>query len=249
MTVRVIGVDCATVEKKIGLALGELVGGDLRVTEVQHASVEDGAVDVIARWLLHDPNPQVLLAIDAPLGWPLELPTTLATHRAGESIAVEANMMFRRETDRFVHAMLKKMPLEVGADRIARTAHSALRMLGDLREKIGAAIPLAWSPDFRGIAAIEVYPAATLQTRELRASGYKQRSQTGERKHLVEGLGRHVDLPTDHRLMIESADAVDAVVCVLAGADFLRDEAHSPTSKDRAEKEGWIWFRRSSSAG
>ena len=151
--------------------------------------------------------------------------------------------MFRRETDRFVHSELQKMPLEVGADRIARTAHSAVRLLGDVRQKIGAAIPLAWTPEYSGVAAIEVYPAATLRTRGLQASGYKKRSQTVERERMVEGLGVRIVRTEDHRRMVESADALDAAVCVLAGADFLRGEAMEPRDRVRAEKEGWIWFR------
>ncbi len=243
MTIRVIGVDCATIDKKIGLALGEFTDGAVRVTDLRHGSVEEKAVDVISRWLLESPREPTLIAIDAPLGWPMGMSEALPPHLAGQSIAVEPDMMFRRETDRFVISKLEKMPLEVGADRIARTAHSALRMLADLRLKVGASIPLAWSCDLRGLAAIEVYPAATLLTRGLRASGYKKRAQTAERDQLAREIQAHVSLPGDHRLMIESADALDAVVCVLAGADFLRGDGHPPISKTAAEKEGWIWFR------
>ncbi|MGQ0658699.1 MAG: hypothetical protein ACT4NU_11515 [Chromatiales bacterium] len=40
------------------------------------------------------------------------------------------------------------MALEVGADRIARAAYTALQALGLLRQMTNKPIPLAWSPDF-----------------------------------------------------------------------------------------------------
>ena len=42
--------------------------------------------------------------------------------------------------------------------------------------------------------------------------------------------------------MIESADALDAVICVLAGADFVRGPVYAPEIAALAEREGWIWF-------
>src|SRR5204862_1418897 len=73
-----------------------------------------------------------VLAIDAPLGWPVALARTLFTHRAGERLSSPANDMFRCTTDSFIQRELSKTPLDVGADRIARTAHAALRFLEDL---------------------------------------------------------------------------------------------------------------------
>jgi hypothetical protein len=34
-------------------------------------------------------------------------------------------------------------------------------------------------------------------------------------------------------------------VCALAAADFARGHALAPTDRERAEREGWIWFRGS----
>ena len=38
-----------------------------------------------------------------------------------------------------------------------------------------------------------------------------------------------------------SADALDAVVCVLAGRDFLEGFEVPPDAPDLARREGWIW--------
>jgi hypothetical protein len=80
-----------------------------------------------------------LIAIDAPLGWPAGAGEAFTAHRAGDSIPIEADALFRRETDRFVYRLLGQTPLEVGADKIARTALAALSFLGDLRTQLDAA--------------------------------------------------------------------------------------------------------------
>lgn len=36
-------------------------------------------------------------------------------------------------------------------------------------------------------------------------------------------------------------DILDAVVCVLAGADYLSGKTIQPTNEVLAKKEGWIW--------
>lgn len=43
--------------------------------------------------------------------------------------------------------------------------------------------------------------------------------------------------------MEKSADALDAVVCLLAARDFLVGEAMPPVDRNLAEIEGWIWTR------
>ena len=61
-------------------------------------------------------------------------------------IETPANAMFRRITDVFIQTRLGKRPLDVGADRIARTAYAALAILAILRVELGIPIPLAWTP-------------------------------------------------------------------------------------------------------
>jgi predicted RNase H-like nuclease len=208
------------------------------------------AADVVVRWLQQDPQLRTLLAIDAPLGWPKDLSSALIDHRAGQEISTEPNLMFRRETDRFVHAKLWKTPLEIGADRIARTAHSALRLLGHLRRSMSAEIPLAWSQDWEGTVAIEVYPAATLLAHKITAVGYKKKGQqTVDREEIIKCLRSQLTLPESCQVMSESADALDAAVCILAGADFVRGLAQAPEDTTLAVREGWIWFPASAGDG
>ena len=162
---------------------------------------------------------------------------------AGDPIRDNANLLFRRGTDRFVKERIGKQPLDVGADRIARTAHAALRLLAQVRTLTGSPIPLAWNPKIRdGVAAIEVYPAATLTAHGLRASGYKSREDEKQREEILRGLAERMEITADLKpLLKSSADALDAAVCVLAGADFLGCRALAPSDPDEATREGWIW--------
>jgi predicted RNase H-like nuclease len=168
--ITIIGIDAATQPRKIGLARGRLDGDDLVVTGVVLGSEVESVVETIASWIGSGPT---LLAIDAPLGWPAPLGQGLHVHRAGQVLDGDGHDLFRRVTDRFVHTSIGNMPLDVGADRIARTAHMTLRLLGEVRARTGLAIPLAWSPALEGVFAIEVYPAATLRCHKATCTGYK----------------------------------------------------------------------------
>jgi hypothetical protein len=240
----IVGVDCAVESARVGLALGRLIGDTLHIVEAECPGKRPVA-DVVKAWLPH--AEPVLLALDAPLGWPAPLANALCGHQAGGPLQPDAHLLFRRFTDREVHRRYGKMPLDVGADRIARTAHSALRLLQELRDVTGQRIPLAWQPaDVTDVAAIEVYPAATLRVHELPSSGYKQPNQTDVRNEIMVGLHGHLELRLQLELaLIRDADILDAVVCVLAGADFLRGAAVPPPAIDPTivTKEGWIWVR------
>jgi hypothetical protein len=153
--------------------------------------------------------------------------------------------LFRRDTDRYVEEVLGKRPLEVGADRIARTALSALRLLEDLRERLDDPIPLAWTEDdLPSISAIEVYPAATLRSRGLPSEGYKKKEDYEARERLLKAFTREVTIEPDHSEILANDNIFDAMVCALAGTDFIMGRAIEPPDRELAKKEGWIWFKR-----
>jgi predicted nuclease with RNAse H fold len=198
-------------------------------------------IDILADWITA--GSRVLLAIDAPLGWPAEMGAALSSHRAGEPIDRAAHAMFRRETDRFIKRRIGKQSLDVGADRIARTAFAALAMLGAARRQTGHIIPLAWSPAFEGVVAIEVYPAATLRAHGISDRGYKAKEGDVERREVLSRLEQHFDLRVDRGELLAKVDVLDAAACVLAGLDFEAGVAMAPENLNEARREGWIWAR------
>ena len=240
MKVVVIGIDCATQDVNTGVALADYNDGAVVLREVAVGSRRQTAAAIISEWLCGHEGPR-LLALDAPLGWPVPLASALADHRAGIRIEAAPNALFQRATDHFVHREFGKRPLDVGADRIARTAHAALRLLGELSDRLGASIPLLWRLPFNGVGAIEVYPAATLIAHRFRSEGYKKPEQADARQEILSSISQRIEIACDDRLLKADADALDATVCVLAAADFLNGLAVPPSDRALAEREGWIW--------
>jgi len=243
MGVTIIGVDCATQSKNVGLAKGYFDNGRARIEDVLIGSTNISITDTIVKWISDSQN--ALIAMDAPLGWPTDLGRELHSHLAGNPIHVEPYQMFRRATDKFIKSKLGKQPLDVGADRIARTAHAALAMLNEIRVKTGEAIPLAWKPGMvTGICTIEVYPAATLLAHDVHVPGYKRKDGRDARRLLLDKLCEYIELPKRNTLMEHKDDALDSAICFLAGVDFVSNEVYKPDDLELAEKEGWIWVKK-----
>jgi len=251
MGITIIGIDCAVEDKNVGLALATFDGHEARIEQVPGELKEGSVVDIVADWIKQYSPAPALLALDAPLGWPVGLRKALRNHKAGKPIRVGRDYMFRRMTDQqeFWKEM-KKHPLDVGADRIARTAHAALDLLHKLRSKTGQEIPLAWKPSMISrTCAIEVYPAGTLKVHGIDAPGYKEKGRQDARQLIVDQLEQHhIQRAGKFPLLLDNADALDAVLCVLAGVDFLRGEVIEPTDLKLAKKEGWIWVWNPSKA-
>lgn len=271
-----IDIDCAAQTKHVGLARG--VYCDNRLTVTDACAMKYTRIDeAVCGWINDWGTASVLLALDSPLGWPSPMGPVLSDHKAGEPIrptdacvlpnevGVEARRFFSLETDQFIADHLEgitghsKTPFDIGADKIARTAHATLCLLARLRRQLDLAIPLAWEPGtVEQVQSIEVYPAATLLVHErdaenLLVPGYKKRENRELREMMIQkidryfgSVGRGWDLFTD-RAVRDAAektdDALDAVVCCLAAADFLTGNVVPPGPKQKAlvEKEGWIW--------
>ena len=243
----IVGIDCATLASKTGLAFAEYVNGRLEVRECLIADTKTPVAHQVARRL--KPTTAALLALDSPLGWPARLGATLADHKAGFPIHAESNELFRRQTDRVVREALGKSPLEVGADRIARTAVAALSLLADLGVLIGKNIALAWEawPE-EGIRAIEVYPAGTLRAYQLVGVVSSSMSSDQAKQGLVAKLKKKGRIRFDRKSTkaIDNEHVLDSVLCALAAMDFVEKRVIFPATdreRDLARKEGWIWVR------
>jgi hypothetical protein len=120
----IVGIDCATVNQKTGLAFATYANGSVAIEE---CFVAEPKIRVAVQiWTRLSNTPPVLLALDAPLGWPASLGKHLSEHFAGKAISLGSDSLFRRRTDEVIRDRLRKAPLEVGANFIARTAVSAL---------------------------------------------------------------------------------------------------------------------------
>lgn len=231
---RIIGIDCATDPKNVGLALSEFDGSTHRLLQAHQGSGLNLAVRV-SEWVKCEQP--ALIAFDAPLGWPRDMGAALKQHFAGEPIEIESNLMFRRETDRFVKRTLNKQPLDVGADRIARKALAALKLLNSIRVNSNTSIPLAWNPVLSQTSAIEVYPAATLTAHVMPSQGYKQNTanQVHVRSQIIDQLAVHMTIK-DRELLLKSSDTLDAAACHSTSAIGMVGPLNSSTLFPRLYK-------------
>ena len=120
-TVRVIGLDWATEDSRRGVAAVDVNNAATTLVLLEKCGKRSLAVDVVGKLL--EGTEHSLIAIDAPLGWPVAMGAELAKHEAGNCVGVPPTEMFSRATDRFVRDRLKFRPMEVGANLIARVAH------------------------------------------------------------------------------------------------------------------------------
>lgn len=239
---RLIGIDCATDARRTGLALGRWCTPGIEVLATARPAHRQDQLDTLAAWLQTDET--VLLGMDAPLGWPLGLARALQDHHAGSPVPGAANELFRRQTDRSIQQRLRKRPMDVGADRIARTAHAALALLGELAARIARPIEPAWAPDHPpSPGVVEVYPAATLTALGLDARGYKGAARA-RREALLDGLGGTLNVPGHlSKSALDSDHVLDALICLVAAGDFLDGRCPGPPEPAIARREGWIWVR------
>jgi len=243
--VTVIGIDCATKAERTGLTRGMWDRGQLRVLEVVSGARISPVVQV-AEWVCQAPH-RALLCLDAPLGWPSRLGASLVGHQAGDALAQPADQLFRRYTDACCQRRVGQRPMDVGADRIARTARAALALLQGVRGLTGLPIPLAWNPDhLLHASAIETYPAATLKVRGLSNRGYKRGAGArASRERLLEALTGAWEIACDRDALLADNDVFDAALCVLTGGDFLSGRCCPPPPEAirTVHREGWIWVR------
>lgn len=169
-TVHIIGIDCAADPSKIAVASARPAGDRMTIQSVFRGNggeqPRSQRLHCLAAKIAQkiDLNSPTLLAIDAPLGWPISMGQALSSHEAGSSLPERcAKMFFRRRTDRFVEEQTGKTPIEVGANLIARVSHTALRLLEMMRTQLRAHLitgPLT-SPENRSgaVRVVEVYPA------------------------------------------------------------------------------------------
>ncbi|MDJ0320804.1 DUF429 domain-containing protein [Pseudarthrobacter sp. PS3-L1] len=237
---RTVGVDLAAATKKTAAAAVEWTDGRARLVHLELEVTDQDIVDLFAG--------AAMTGIDCPVGWPDAFLPFITGHLTGDPQHVldhdgiaGRRLLAYRETDRFVTAQTKLIPLSVSADRLA---HPAMRC-AVIQAKI-AQDHQRQPRDGSGRLA-EVYPAASLKIWGLTARGYKGRGvdEAGRLAALVtalESLAPWLDLNGHQSKLRASDDLFDAVVAALAaravalGITLRPDEHHAGP----ALTEGWI---------
>lgn len=246
----IIGNDCATQHKYNGLVVLDTIKKE--VISAQKGSNDKQKIsEAIAEYIKeHKPN-KILLCFDAPLGWPRSFSENVAIHTAGDAIidCNNINEFFMRKTDLFVYEELKKKPLEVTANFIARTTYSTLSTISEINEHYNMELLWSSSKDF-DLGFIEVYPSAWLISENLYSNGYeKYKKDSNLRESLLGIITKKYNIKVSNQneeILINSDHIFDAFICTLCGMDFINNKCINPPLIEEKEifKEGWIWFKK-----
>ncbi|MFK7693091.1 DUF429 domain-containing protein [Paenibacillus sp. HJGM_3] len=240
----IIGVDCAVSPKNVGISVLDYSGKKF----LPVPSNPDPS-----KTLLHileaNPSRKTLLCLDAPLGWPSTFAPGLIGHSAGEYLGNTLDSFFKRDTDLFCYYLLKKIPLDVASDKIARTTYKTLEMLNAIRVRYPY-LKMLWDPQEKyELGFIEVYPAAWLVSELItpHVTSYKGTKDIHQarRMEMLERIQRNgMDMSVLEKRMIEDEHFFDACVCCLCGMDFVDLRAIKPFPQlTSVKKEGWIWLK------
>lgn len=184
------------------------------------------------------------IGIDCALGWPRDFVNFLVQHSQATDAPgeIDGGMDWRRqlsyrETDRHVREFTGRWPLSVATDRLGVTALRAAGLLSRLG-KAGVDIDRAGQG-----TVVEVYPGASLRLWGLPTTGYKTSPEA--RATLVRALmdmAPWIELGSQENTMIESADALDAVVAAFAARSAALGLSTQPAEEllTQAQIEGWI---------
>lgn len=239
MDERTVGVDFAVAPERTVACVIEWASQQA-IVQAPLRPVDDGRLKELIR-------DYERIGLDVPLGWPEAFVNALAAHRRVAPWPIargQEESFFFRATDRFLREHTGVVPLAVTADRIARTAARAARLLSDLAAE-GCAI------DRSGMTGrvVEVYPAAALRRWASRVYRYKGLDGKIERATLAEELfGRDwlTFAPGCREIYATDEDSIDALVCSLVTRAHSKGlcEPIPAQDLDCARIEGWIALPR-----
>ncbi|MDN5744255.1 MAG: DUF429 domain-containing protein [Nocardioidaceae bacterium] len=250
MTGTTSGIDLAADSKRTAMASILWSHGSAQLT-----SLVLGVPDHLALHYLHEPGAKV--AIDSPLGWPVDFVDFVTAHDENRLLQVNLDLgspmdsegnpgqkstwrrpLANRTTDMYVRQSMPLVPLSVSTDRIAHVAMRAARLMAHC------------SRDIRRDGAgdiVEAYPAASLFRWRLPYRGYKGAAHHGVRTTMVDDLLHQMpwlEVSDDkRRKLVESDDLLDAFVSALTARAVVLGATEWPIDEctsDRAQREGWI---------
>jgi predicted nuclease with RNAse H fold len=258
----IIGIDCATENKKIGIVFSKFIGNKWTVTEISQGLNLANLTTKLRSF--SQKKEETLIALDAPLGFPINLGKFLSPHKAGVPITNWDNgykehisQYVDRYTDRKIREKLNLIPLSVGADKISRVTFRTMELIGTIEKELGEKLNLIWKPeDCKGISFIEVYPASTLKSYGQPHNQYKQKKDDYNRNQIIDFIISKIDIDKElvENFQFESKiDALDALICAFTGKEFIKgnltsfdkliEEKDLEEVKNIVSNEGWIWTK------
>jgi|GEM_PF-2748675 len=254
----IIGLDFSTNTKKRKAFQANIDGGKVESIKKLDLSRDNEFISNYINGLNND-STKVILAIDSPMGWPDEMIRELSKHNAGAKIENLKNQArqnyFRRVTDKIMIERVKKIPLSIGADKIASMAFDALSMISLLNGNFKLDVGVG-NTKINDNIIIEVYPGGYLanKTIDIVLRGYK--NDKHKRSQIYDQIIKKNVILQEIKLwkheIIEDDDTFDAFICLLAGIDYNDGRLKGPNDYDKKDleihyddstilKEGWIW--------
>lgn len=249
-----LGLDLASQPENTGLCVIEWAPGHAHVlalwrgTDDDSTRLHDKLIVAAMRGLWGCLPMPSKVAIDAPLGWPVDFVRAVSSFGAWPvGIDASRKRLERRATDYWVRDVASKLPLSVTTDRIAFAAMRAAGLLAHYESSFDEAV------DRSGMTGLvcETYPDPAIRRLGLwpRDAGARD-SYKGGARDLRERILRRVSegapwlqlsLP-QQRACIESDDCLDALVCALVARAAERRLTVGPPADvaEHAKSEGWI---------
>lgn len=250
-----LGVDLASQSQNTALCAIEWEPRRATVTTLLKGFAPDGVTPLHDKLLVSAmrglwgglPAPSKV-AIDAPLGWPVDFVRGIFD-LADWPVGIDNNRrrLERRATDHWVHDTAKKQPLSVTTDRIA---YAAMRAAGILSHYVQISDEEIDRSGATGLVC-EAYPDPSIRLLGLWPDQYGARvsykgNASDVREAVVQRLGTQapwLELAPEHRLAcVASDDCLDALICALVARATERSLTVDPPPELAAEAaaEGWI---------
>jgi hypothetical protein len=249
-----LGIDLASQPKNTGLCAIEWTQDHANVVTLLNGADDDGTplhdqlIVSAMRGLWRGLPAPSKVAIDAPLGWPVDF-VQAVSRSAPWPVGLDGDRrrLERRATDYWVHDVASKLPLSVTTDRIAYAGMRAAGILAHYETTFGESI------DRSGTTGLvcETYPDPAIRRLQLwPATAGTRESYKGDAFALRESIMQRLaeaapwlNVSATHReKCIESDDCLDALVCALVARAAELELCVTPPSElmEEAQSEGWI---------
>jgi hypothetical protein len=255
MTASTIGIDLASQARNTALCAIAWEPDRARVTALLKGVAGDGVTPLgdaflvaAMRGLVDGLPAPAKVAIDAPLGWPVDFVRGVGDLAQWPvSIDAERRRLERRATDLWVHEVTGKLPLSVTTDRIGYAAMRAAGILAHCATVFGETV------DRSGMTGLvcEAYPDPAIRClgiwpQDARVRESYKGDATDLRKRILGRLTHAapwLELSAlQTQACVDSDDCLDALVCALVAHACGRGLTVPPPEEllREARGEGWI---------